>query len=37
MLDLPQRDVVLISGASSRAKVFEVPLSTQEVAARIES
>lgn len=32
VLGLPSRDVVLISGASSRLKVFETPLSEPEMA-----
>jgi uncharacterized protein (TIGR00251 family) len=34
-LGVPQRDVVLVSGASSRVKVFEVPLSVDEVTTRL--
>ncbi|MBN9494255.1 DUF167 domain-containing protein [bacterium] len=30
-LRIPQRDVVLVSGASSRLKVFEVPVEEREV------
>lgn len=35
VLDLPSRDIVLVSGASSRQKLFEVPLTEAEVRARI--
>lgn len=34
-LGIPQRDVMLISGGSSRLKVFEVPLSAEEVTTRL--
>jgi uncharacterized protein (TIGR00251 family) len=34
-LGVPQRDVVLVSGASSRVKVFEVALSAEEVTSRL--
>ncbi len=34
-LDLPSRDVTLVSGASSRVKVFEIPLERAELLARI--
>jgi len=34
-LDLPSRDVVLVSGATSRLKVFDVPLSEAEVRRQI--
>jgi len=34
-LRLPGRDVVLASGATSRNKVFEVPITLDEVRARL--
>lgn len=34
-LGLPGRDVVLVAGASARVKVFETPLSDEEVRARL--
>jgi uncharacterized protein YggU (UPF0235/DUF167 family) len=34
-LGLPARDVVLVRGATSRIKLFEVPLSFEEVRARL--
>jgi len=34
-LDLPSRDVVLVSGATSRLKVFDVPLAIEEVGRRL--
>lgn len=34
-LDLPSRDVVLVSGATARQKVFLVPLDIAEVAKRL--
>ena len=34
-LGLPPRDVVLISGATSRVKRFEIPLEAAEVVARV--
>lgn len=34
-LKIPPRDVVLVRGAGSREKVFEVPLSLEEVGQRI--
>lgn len=34
-LRLPGRDVVLVSGATSRNKVFEVPITLDEVRARL--
>jgi uncharacterized protein (TIGR00251 family) len=37
VLDLPARDVTLISGATNRNKVFEIPLAEPEVLARIEA
>lgn len=36
-LGLPQRDVVLISGASSRIKLFEVPLDHDQLQARLSA
>jgi uncharacterized protein (TIGR00251 family) len=36
-LGLPPRDVALVSGATSRTKVFELPLDSAEVAARLAS
>jgi len=35
-LALPGRDVVLVRGATSRVKQFEVPLSEQELRARLD-
>ena len=32
-LNLPQRDIVLVSGASSRNKVFELPLEEAQLVA----
>jgi uncharacterized protein len=34
-LNLPARDVVLVSGATARQKLFEVPLSESEVKLRL--
>jgi uncharacterized protein (TIGR00251 family) len=34
-LGLPSRDIVMTSGATSRVKVFEVPLEQDEVAERL--
>lgn len=34
-LKLPARDVLLVSGAASRNKVFDVPLTLDEVRARL--
>jgi len=34
-LDLPARDVVLVSGATARQKAFEIPLDTDEVRGRL--
>jgi uncharacterized protein (TIGR00251 family) len=34
-LDLPARDITLVSGATSRLKVFDLPLTAAEVAARL--
>jgi uncharacterized protein (TIGR00251 family) len=34
-LGLPGRDVVLVSGATARQKLFEVPLGTDEIRRRI--
>jgi hypothetical protein len=34
-LGLPARDVVLVSGATAREKVFEIPLEEQEVRQRL--
>lgn len=34
-LGLPARDVVLVSGATSRRKMFDLPVSTEEIAARL--
>lgn len=36
-LDLAARDVVLVSGATGRQKVFEVPIAAGEVRARVEA
>ena len=35
-LGLPPRDVVLITGASARIKVFEIPITPGEVAERLQ-
>ena len=34
-LSLPSRDVVLISGGTSRQKVFDLPLTREEIEARL--
>ena len=34
-LDLPSRDVVLVAGATSRVKTFDVPLASAELARRL--
>jgi uncharacterized protein (TIGR00251 family) len=34
-LDLPSRDVVLVSGAAARQKMFEVPLTSAEIGKRL--
>jgi uncharacterized protein (TIGR00251 family) len=34
-LDLPSRDVLLVSGATSRQKLFEVPLEPAEIRRRL--
>ena len=34
-LGLPGRDIVLVSGATARAKRFEVPLTDEELARRL--
>lgn len=36
-LNLPGRDIVLVSGTANRNKVFELPLSIEEVAERLRS
>jgi uncharacterized protein len=36
-LGVPARDVVLVSGAAARMKVFEVALSADEIRASVES
>ena len=36
-LSLPTRDVTLVSGATNRNKVFEIPLAEPELRARIEA
>ena len=36
-LDLPSRDVVLVSGTTSRLKVFDVPLDEEVVRRRVAS
>jgi uncharacterized protein (TIGR00251 family) len=36
-LDLPPRDVTLVSGATNRNKVFEIPVAEPELRARIEA
>lgn len=35
VLDIPSRDIVLVSGATARQKVFEVRLTEAEIASRI--
>lgn len=35
-LGLPQRDVVLVSGAAARQKTFELPLDLEEIRRRLE-
>ena len=37
VLDLPARDVMLVSGATNRNKVFEIPLAEPELRSRIEA
>lgn len=34
-LDIPSRDVVLVSGATSREKVFDLPVDTSELRRRL--
>lgn len=34
-LGLPARDVVLVSGATARRKMFDVPVSAEAIAARL--
>jgi hypothetical protein len=36
-LDLPGRDVVLVSGATARQKVFDIPIDLAEARARVET
>ncbi|MEX0784318.1 MAG: DUF167 domain-containing protein [Dehalococcoidia bacterium] len=36
-LGLPGRDVVLVTGATSREKVFEVPLEDDDIRSRLRS
>lgn len=36
-LGLPQRDVVLVSGATARQKTFELPLDSEEIRRRLGS
>ncbi|GMV86490.1 MAG: hypothetical protein AMXMBFR80_23450 [Dehalococcoidia bacterium] len=36
-LDLAARDVVLVSGATGRRKVFEIPLEAAEARARVDA
>jgi uncharacterized protein len=36
-LSLPARDVLLVSGAANRNKVFDLPLSIEEVTERLRS
>lgn len=36
-LGLPQRDVVLVSGLTSRVKLLEIPLQPEELANRLAS
>ena len=35
VLDLPSRDIVLVSGVSARQKLFDVPLTGPEIASRV--
>ena len=35
-LGVPPRDVVLVTGATSRTKLFDVPLAENEVRSRLE-
>ncbi len=35
-LGLPGRDIVLVSGATARQKVFDIPIDLAEVRARVE-
>lgn len=34
-LDVPSRDVILVSGSTARRKVFDVPLTQEEIQARL--
>lgn len=34
-LDIPSRDVVLVSGATARQKLFELPLTLAEIGQRL--
>ncbi|HEY4668332.1 MAG TPA: DUF167 domain-containing protein [Tepidiformaceae bacterium] len=36
VLEVPSRDVILVTGATSRQKVFEVPLTAPEMEARVQ-
>jgi uncharacterized protein (TIGR00251 family) len=36
-LDLPGRDVALVSGATARQKVFEIPIGLDEARARVDA
>ncbi len=36
-LGLPARDVVLVSGATGRQKIFDVPIEVEEVRARVDA
>lgn len=36
-LDLPGRDIVLVSGATARQKVFDIPIELAEAQARVEA
>lgn len=36
-LGLPARDVVLVSGATGREKIFDVPIEVEEVRARVDA
>jgi uncharacterized protein (TIGR00251 family) len=36
-LDLPGRDIVLISGATARQKVFEIPIELADARTRVEA
>ncbi|MCC6269449.1 MAG: DUF167 domain-containing protein [Dehalococcoidia bacterium] len=37
VLDLPPRDIVLVGGATSRTKTFEIPLTEEALASRLDA